>query len=77
MYRPEGWKNPINTEISPEYGNGQRWAFEQGADAMLKALVDKGVTFNAEKNMCVYPLGYEGITGKGTLVFIPDDKKEY
>ena len=41
-WRPDGWKNPIGDFIQP-YGDGQRWAFELGADAMLKWMRKYGV----------------------------------
>jgi hypothetical protein len=39
-WRPEGWKMPIGDFA--RYGKGQQWAFELGADEMLRQLYVNG-----------------------------------
>lgn len=78
-YRPEGWVNPYKIsreEVDKRYPNGiprgyhilfeagENEGFERGADAILKALHERGKT------------GIPNQQGKrGVLVFIPDDEK--
>ena len=88
--RPEGWENPYPTKCmgklfeadvfndSPEY-----MVYEEGADAMLRALKKEGISTEAiEKNhlsipkVLEVPLVKEMHQGtiKGTWVFIPGEE---
>lgn len=67
-WRPAGWKNPYQAKwpTQQEYD-----AFEASADAMLKALKEKGAWMTPEQMKILapdrkYPYGW--------IVFIPEDK---
>jgi hypothetical protein len=64
-WRPEGWNNPHSVALQFD-------AFEAGADAILKALKEKGAWMTPEQMKllapdCKYPFGY--------IVFIPEEKQ--
>ena len=68
-WRPEGWENP-HTQLGPGFDLAHT-AFEAGADAMLKALKEKGVWMTPEQMKLLapdrkYPYGH--------IVFIPEEK---
>ena len=79
-YRPEGWENPyhitekaLGTEVKfnqyPEFE-----VFEAGADAMLKALIRKGVSTNSFRPNS-NPIYITNPRKNGVYVFIPEEKK--
>ena len=82
--RLKGYKNPHREHLldldflgNPSIVNKLRFEeFEAGADAMLKALREKGYhTYIPPEDNGVC-LSSKGIKGKsGTLVFIPDEEK--
>lgn len=72
-YRPEGWVNPyVPKEDEPRYMyEPHPIIFEEGADAMLKALKEKGLKI--PKDVLIPSIAYHS---DGTLVFIPDDEEQ-
>jgi|GEM_PF-6002476 len=68
-WRPENWKNP------GKYGCTRTRAdmFEKGADAMLKALKEKGAYMTPDQMRLIAP---ERQHPYGWLVFIPEDEEE-
>jgi len=89
MWRPKDWENPASRtieDINQSYPNGipkgyhilQEAGFcegyETGADAILKALIEKGTRVNSNETLCdlkktsILPFG-----AKGYLVFIGEE----
>lgn len=78
IWRPDNWKNPIGDFI-PNIGKGQQWAFEQGADAMLKALKKDAIHINKPEGWKYLEVSYnDWIHGNkiGYIVFIPEEIKK-
>lgn len=71
-WRPEGWKNPFSIAGGADPADGQRYVdYEDGANAILEALKEKGAWMTPEQMKLLapdrnYPYGH--------LVFIPEDK---
>jgi hypothetical protein len=80
MYRPDGFINPfpetITTKDKRTIPCMPHQIFNAGANAMLKALREKGKAviggFPVSDTRIVFPLVGKD---KGTLVFIPDEKE--
>jgi len=76
MYRPEGWKNPINPDNLPWFIGlpgqlEQHSTYEAGADAMLEALRESGISVIG--SFTFISIGSEQrIDGPGMLVIIPE-----
>ena len=72
-YRPEGWGNPHNESYKRLFGsttaNIQDVAYEAGADAMLKVLMEKGLYL-----MMVNSIPTDRVRGNGFIAFIPEVK---
>jgi hypothetical protein len=83
-WRPEGWKNPyinINPGSWDYFSNEHNPAFEAGADAMLEAIkkqpnsVKVDLEFQSVGEVATEYFKIIHPNGKGTLVFIPDEKE--
>lgn len=80
-WRPEGWYyGGGKYDIDPEgnkVGTLAESDFEDGADAMLEALRKKALGDEKDDREGITThLSYHGESGKGVLVFIPDDDAE-
>ena len=73
-WRPENWENLYTrfSEVDP-VAPLCREAYESGADAMLKALKEKGSYMTPEQMRLMAP---ERQHPYGWLVFIPEDEEE-
>jgi len=80
MWRPRGWKTPnvyalrdckpnqaVTSQDVRLITTKEQQAFEAGADAMLEALLTKGLKVN---NIGDFPQGV------GTVIFIPDEEEQ-
>lgn len=65
-WRPKGWKNPYREE---DWQEQEKEIFENGADAMLKALREMG---GDPKKM----LGLNNLFQNHRVVFIPNEEKK-
>ena len=65
MYRPKDWKEKW---VSPKVFTSReiRDIYEAGADAMVKALLTKGLKVNN--------INFKEHPGKGTVIFIPEEE---
>lgn len=71
-YRPEGWEDKMfeGQKYTPEYYGG----YEDGADAILEALIKKGVSTNPFRTNS-NPIYITNPRKNGVYVFIEEEKK--
>jgi len=81
-WRPEGWENPFTEDKHNDFESVDD-SYEAGADAMLEALKGDGLNVDISAGVRVYIGGKPNLlyrtkgtpTGKGKLVFIPDEEE--
>jgi hypothetical protein len=74
-WRPEGWFNPNISLVAPHTDNHEYRAYEDGASAMLEALLKDGDHITIEQQQNGHEVQYWSPEMNGTFVFIPDEEK--